>query len=156
MRYNRGSLCIDAIEMSAWAIVERQSCVLLVQRGEKNSRPEQWCFPGGKVKQKETEMAACIREVKEETGLDVEISKLVATIDDRHYFLCVLIDEEQQVILKRNECQSYCWIDPTRILEVGMVMNLKDTHEVFDQLGYSTKNIDLALVNRNYSHFKQE
>jgi ADP-ribose pyrophosphatase YjhB (NUDIX family) len=38
---------------------------------------EVWCLPGGGVEEGESLAAAGIREVKEETGLDVELTRLV-------------------------------------------------------------------------------
>lgn len=75
--------------------------VLLIQRG-KQPRKGEWSVPGGKVDWGETLEAALIREVKEETGIDIEILGLLDALDliapvdtdtggasDKHY---VLID----------------------------------------------------------------
>lgn len=53
---------------SAIILDEYLSMVLLVQ-GFNN---DQWTFPGGKINQNETASSAAIREVMEETGLDIE------------------------------------------------------------------------------------
>ena len=47
--------------------------VLLQRRGDSNK----WGFPGGAIELGETPQQAAIREVKEETGLDVEIGRLI-------------------------------------------------------------------------------
>lgn len=47
--------------------------VLLQKRADSNK----WGFPGGAVELGETPQMAAIREVKEETGLDVEVSDLI-------------------------------------------------------------------------------
>ena len=41
-----------------------------------------WALPGGHVENKETVENATIREVKEETGLDVKINKLIGVYSD--------------------------------------------------------------------------
>ena len=40
-----------------------------------------WSLPGGRVEPGETEAAAVIREVAEETGLRVEVGRLIGTVE---------------------------------------------------------------------------
>ncbi len=47
---------------------------ILLTRREDNGR---WCLPGGGMDPGESAAEACIREVFEETGLEVEVKKLV-------------------------------------------------------------------------------
>ncbi|MHC0039497.1 NUDIX hydrolase [Pseudoneobacillus sp. C159] len=46
-----------------------------------------WNFPGGGIEQKETPDQACIREVKEETGYDIQIAKLLYQNQGKYTFL---------------------------------------------------------------------
>jgi 8-oxo-dGTP diphosphatase len=72
--------------------------VVLIRRG-KEPRRDQWSIPGGHLEWGESLHDAILREVREETGLIVEIAGLVDTVDlivqdgsgevTRHY---VLID----------------------------------------------------------------
>ncbi len=66
--------------------------LLLIRRG-KNPGRGLWTIPGGRVELGEALVDACRREVKEETGIDVEIAELVTIFepasDDFHY---VIID----------------------------------------------------------------
>lgn len=52
--------------------------VLLQRRCDTNK----WGFPGGAIELGETPEMAAIREVKEETGLDVEVGKLIGIYTD--------------------------------------------------------------------------
>lgn len=54
--------------------------LLLVQRGREPARGS-WSIPGGKVEPGESPHAAVVREVWEETGLDVEPLALVGTVE---------------------------------------------------------------------------
>lgn len=54
--------------------------VLLVRRG-KEPRKGQWSIPGGRQEWGETVRQAAIREVWEETGIEVEIAGLIDVID---------------------------------------------------------------------------
>jgi 8-oxo-dGTP diphosphatase len=71
---------------------------VLIRRGKEPRRGE-WSIPGGRLKWGESVRQALLREVREETGLEVEIAALVDVVDSvssnasgdvtRHY---VLID----------------------------------------------------------------
>lgn len=59
--------------LGSTAVIINDGCVLLTRR---NDLPL-WVSPGGHMDQGETAQDCCIREVKEETGLDVEIERLI-------------------------------------------------------------------------------
>lgn len=61
-------------------IVWRGNKVLLIKRG-KEPKKGQWSIPGGAQERGETLHEAARREVREETGLDVEIAGLVDVVD---------------------------------------------------------------------------
>lgn len=63
--------------LTSAVIVVKDNKFLLGQRNKENCKG-QWIFPGGGVDFGETVQDAAIREIKEETNLDVEIIKLIA------------------------------------------------------------------------------
>ncbi len=62
------------------AVIWRGDEFLLVQRG-KPPREREWSLPGGAQHVGETVRETCLREIKEETGLEVEILGLLDVID---------------------------------------------------------------------------
>jgi len=69
------SLTVDAI------IQRKDNSIILIKR-KKAPFKEHWALPGGFIDYGETAEYAAIRETKEETGLDVEIMKLVGVYSD--------------------------------------------------------------------------
>jgi len=74
------------IDIIAQAVIIKNNEILMVrqyvQRGD-----IVWNFPGGGIEEGETPEDACIREVKEETGLDVEVYILIHKQDEKYTFL---------------------------------------------------------------------
>jgi 8-oxo-dGTP diphosphatase len=82
--------------VAAGAVIWREDDVLIIKRGTPPRRHE-WSIPGGKVEWGETVEDAVRREVREETGLAIEIVALAGVVDalihdesgsvTRHYVL---------------------------------------------------------------------
>jgi 8-oxo-dGTP diphosphatase len=72
----------------------RGDSVLLIRRGTP-PRLGEWSLPGGRIEPSERAMDAALRELREETGVEAEITGLIDVVDGlfpeagRHY---VLID----------------------------------------------------------------
>lgn len=89
----------------AAAIVIHGNKLLVMYR--KNDR-EYYTFPGGGIENSETNEQATVREIKEETSLDVQVEKLVYELhhnngDIHYYFLCHYLRGELAVQSGTNE-----------------------------------------------------
>ncbi|MCK4319286.1 NUDIX hydrolase [Candidatus Micrarchaeota archaeon] len=62
-------------------IILKRNKILLIKRGHEPFK-DMWALPGGLVEDLESAEEACIRETKEETGLDVKIKKLAGVYSD--------------------------------------------------------------------------
>lgn len=62
------------------AVVVHDGRLLVVRRGHDPGRGS-WSVPGGRVEPGESPDAACAREVREETGLDVEVGGLLGRVE---------------------------------------------------------------------------
>jgi 8-oxo-dGTP diphosphatase len=96
--------------------------VLIVQRGEQSDHPLKWEFPGGKLKEKETEEECIIREIKEELSIDIVICR---RLPDKEYdygykqirlipFVCDTLDD----IPFLTEHLAYKWLNPSELKNV--------------------------------------
>lgn len=73
-------------------VVSRGGRVLITRRAESAMLGGLWEFPGGKIKDGESAAAACRREIREETGLDVRVVERVTTVKHAYTHLKVEID----------------------------------------------------------------
>jgi 8-oxo-dGTP diphosphatase len=79
--------------MIAEAMIVRDNSVLMVK--EHVDRGDiVWNFPGGSAEESETPEQACIREVREETGYDIRIARLVCQHGSRYTYLADIIGGE--------------------------------------------------------------
>ena len=68
----------------AAGVVFKNGRVLITRRPEQRLLGGLWEFPGGKLRQGESPAEACVREIKEEVNLDVDIEEPLAEV--RHAY----------------------------------------------------------------------
>lgn len=116
--------------ISTRSLVQNQGDIVFLQRAATGEFQGSWELPGGKVDPGDTIQTGAWREVKEETGLDVDfINVLPEAIEDRyihegkhsgaHYcaFGFVALTEERDIILKPDEHSTFLWLPPDRALK---------------------------------------
>lgn len=114
--------------------------ILLVKQKVNDKR--NWSLPGGKAERGETLEQALIREMKEETGLDVEINKLlyicdVAATDNALLHISFLLNRiSGQIDLPSNEFES------NPINDVRFVA-INDLHDY----GFTQQFVDIIKTN---------
>lgn len=83
------ALSVERIFMRAGAVILDNDLVALIERFREGKH--YFVFPGGSVKRKETIEETVVREVLEETGLEVVVDRLLAEIhfrdEKQNYFL---------------------------------------------------------------------
>jgi 8-oxo-dGTP diphosphatase len=101
--------------------------IVLIRRGQEPRRGE-WSIPGGRVEWGETIQEAVVREVREETGLEIEVLGLIEIVDSlarmpeagvsRHY---VLIDFAARAIggtlAAASDAMDARWVRPDALDE---------------------------------------
>ncbi len=114
------------------AVVFDDDRVLLTQRTD-NGR---WCLPGGAMDPGESAPEACIREVFEETGLVVEVIRLVAVYSSPHRVtryadgathqfvsLCFEVRPIGGTLGLSNETTDVGWFDDTNASTLDIMEN---------------------------------
>lgn len=106
----------DYIGVGCGAFIINDKGELLLQLRNKAPEKEYWSIPGGRVELFETFEEAVKREVKEETGVEVEIISLLGICDhiikneERHWvspsYLCKIVEGEPQIL------------EPTKLLDM--------------------------------------
>ena len=84
-------------------IVNKDGKVLMIKRAKSEGNLI-WAFPGGKVEDGETKKQACVREVLEETGINVKVEQVLGerihpdTNADITYFLCNYVSGQIKIL----------------------------------------------------------
>lgn len=71
----------DRHRVSTDIIIADGDSIVLIRRGQEPFRG-MWCLPGGHVEEGEQVHEAAVREAKEETGLDIELTGLHGVYDE--------------------------------------------------------------------------
>ena len=98
--------------------------LLLVLRGQEPSKGR-WSVPGGRVEPGEDDLTATAREVLEETGLAVEVGRLVGTVERdapaggvyviRDYLCRVVPDADPATVRAGDDADDARWFTPREI-----------------------------------------
>lgn len=115
------------IRASVVFILNSYGQILVLKRTETDRwQPGKWGLPGGGLNRKETYEGAAIREIKEETGLNIFEPKVVYVLEEeeihvkyflaRNFFGNVVIDWEHN---------DFKWILPKDLIQEECTPNLK-------------------------------
>lgn len=117
-----------------------EQLVLLIQRAVDDHWPQFWEFPRGKCDQPvgENLVKCCKREIKEETGLDVEVRGLIdkfqyladkgTRLTTCYNFYCTLKNPDQKVKLSK-EHMRFKWAQSVGEIEMLLLPDQKKTVE---------------------------
>ena len=114
--------------------------LLLIRRGHDPHRGR-WTLPGGRVEPGETLEQAVVRELREETGLDVRVGDVVGRVlipagevaYDVVDFACTLVDPTAAPVAG-DDAADVRFVDGTALRELPCTPRLIDTLREWDQL----------------------
>lgn len=107
----------------AIGVIERDGKVLLMKRAEDQSSGGRWNFPGGKIEENESPREAALREVREETGLDVEIEKrgemFYSSAEKGRWEVYPFLMDAEGVVEMNHEHSDFRWVSPEEMEEMN-------------------------------------
>jgi 8-oxo-dGTP diphosphatase len=114
-------------------LFNRHHQVLLIKR-DKPPAQGLWSVPGGKLEAGEGLIECCRREIREETGLDVNVLSLIAVVERRlenfHYvivdFLVELCDECAHTPCAASDVSEARWIGLQNLEDYPLVAGLAE------------------------------
>lgn len=115
---------------------EQDRCLLIRRSSACRSAVGKWEWPGGKVDPGETFDAALIREVREETGLDVRLKGLVGAYDmDLEKVIAVVLCLEAVVsggtVALSEEHDSFAWAPVQDMFKWDISIPLRGVAEAY-------------------------
>ncbi len=96
-------------------VIMNENKILIIQRPENSLLGGLWEFPGGKSKNNEANQDACIRSIKESTGLHIEIHAYLTSVKHAYSHFKIKMDvflcrtSSSSVVL--NGPSDFRWID---------------------------------------------
>jgi 8-oxo-dGTP pyrophosphatase MutT (NUDIX family) len=130
---------------SAVIFNETRKEILLTKRADNG----QWCLPSGGMEPGESASETCIREVREETGLDVEVKRLIGIYTSPHELIVYPDGNQFQLVAfcfeatvsggklnLSNETTEYGYFSSEQIQELDMLQN--HIQRIRDALTFST------------------
>jgi 8-oxo-dGTP diphosphatase len=126
--------CVGAI------ITDDTGLLLLIKRGHE---PEEgrWSLPGGRVRPGESDWHALVREVREETGLQVEPGRLIGEVErpapggavfDIHDYAATV---SGGLLAAGDDAADARWIDPGEVGRLPLTSGLAETLIAWGVLG---------------------
>ncbi|HEY2516366.1 MAG TPA: NUDIX hydrolase [Polyangiaceae bacterium] len=110
----------DRRQAAGAVVIREDGRVLLIRRGRPPGAGE-WTLPGGKVEPGETPAEAIVRELREETGLAIEVVAALGVVPlDRggfsyaiHEHLCVPRAGQPETLCPADDAADARWVHPS-------------------------------------------
>jgi ADP-ribose pyrophosphatase YjhB (NUDIX family) len=92
-------------------LIVDNSKFLLCKRSGNHFQGEKWCLPCGFIEFNEDYLSAAVREVKEETGLDIEVQAIISVVSnffkpDLHTLVIVLLAKSLGGVLNARDREN--------------------------------------------------
>lgn len=132
-------------------IIEKDNKILLIKEAKKQCYGK-WNFPSGHVEENEYIREAAVREVKEETNLDVRLDKLISIYNNVFegsysisFVFTSIIEKNNEILFNKNEILEAKWFSFEEIEDIKS--DFRDEEYMVDAL---SKYINKKEISLNY------
>lgn len=122
------------------AFLENKGKILLLKRQDSKPEGNTWGMPAGKVDNTESIYDGVIREIKEETGVDVKRDNIeyfrkffvrYPEYDFIYHIFSAKLVNKPKVIINRDEHKKFKWVKPKESLKMDLIEDLGSCIEAF-------------------------
>lgn len=117
----------ESVKVGFGVIIVNSAGEILIGK-RTGSHAQKYSIPGGKVEMGETFEDAAIREIKEETDLNIVNPQVVAVTNNLetfraegiHYISIILLVKQfggREKVMEPNKCEAWSWCDPKNLPE---------------------------------------
>lgn len=153
--------------ISVDALLVVNGFVLVVKRSENMSNPNLWCLPCGFMDWQEDFLHACMRELYEETGVNIRAHNIINADYNRPHalngtaiqFVFELL-ERPIIILNDDECITYAWVSASMLKDYDFAfghdrlieyLTLKESDNIITKVVYSFQKLEKTIeVDENF------
>lgn len=148
----------------AGVIKNNQQEVFLIREGggETKEPARGWMLPIGKLERNESLKEACVREIKEETGMEVQIGDLLTVVEgnvDDEVAIIVLVFKIYKILnsggKKADEIEDFGWINLDKVKELKNDNDIRDGFPLLEVLTSGKKLISFEVKGRIRKRFKE-
>ena len=110
--------------------------ILMLKRAEKDTFAGQWCFPGGTIHINEMPEQTVVREIKEETGIDLSQQEHIFVFQSfvkypdyefvEHVYRADF-NVLPKVVVNKNEHQDFQWVRIDSLKKLQLLPNVLET-----------------------------
>lgn len=127
-------------KFSTVAVINNNKKILLLKRGSTAPyNPDNYCFPGGNVEKNESLENAAIRELYEETGIEVNnnnLEKMVVTYPSGYKKTIFVTRVTDESVALSYEHSDYVWSTFEQSFSLPMVDGLRTTLSILSDKGF--------------------
>jgi 8-oxo-dGTP diphosphatase len=115
----------ELVRCAGAIVFDTSGRLLLVRRGHEPSR-DLWCEPSGRCEPGESASDACVREAREETGLDVRVVRPAGSVRIGRYviddFVCEVVGGRERA---GDDAAELRWVTRAELAQLPLVADLE-------------------------------